>query len=40
MFYYTYVLKSDKDEKLYTGYTKNLKLRPALLNNCKANLTG
>ena len=27
MFYYTYVLKSRKDKKLYTGYTKNLKLR-------------
>ena len=27
MFHYTYVLKSAKDKKLYTGYTKNLKLR-------------
>jgi putative endonuclease len=27
MFYYTYVLKSEKDNKFYTGYTKNLKLR-------------
>ena len=27
MFYYTYILKSSKDGKLYTGYTKNLKLR-------------
>ena len=27
MFYYTYVLKSKKDGKMYTGYTKNLKLR-------------
>lgn len=27
MFYYVYVLKSKKDSKLYTGYTKNLKLR-------------
>ena len=26
-FYYTYVLKSLKDGKNYTGYTKNLKLR-------------
>ncbi len=26
MFYYVYVLRSDKDRKLYTGYTKNLKL--------------
>jgi len=27
MFYYVYVLLSLKDKKLYTGYTKNLKLR-------------
>ena len=27
MFYYTYILKSEKDKKFYTGYTKNLKLR-------------
>jgi putative endonuclease len=27
MFYYVYVLKSNKDKKFYTGYTKNLKLR-------------
>ena len=25
--FYTYVLHSEKDGKLYTGYTKNLKLR-------------
>jgi putative endonuclease len=25
--FYTYVLLSKKDNKLYTGYTKNLKLR-------------
>jgi len=25
--YYTYVLKSEADGNLYTGYTKNLKLR-------------
>ena len=25
--FYTYVLRSNKDSKLYTGYTKNLKLR-------------
>jgi putative endonuclease len=25
--YYTYVLKSRKDGKMYTGYTKDLKLR-------------
>jgi len=27
MWYYTYVLKSEKDGKNYTGYTQNLKLR-------------
>ena len=27
MFYYTFVLKSKKDHKMYTGYTKDLKLR-------------
>ena len=27
MFYYVYVLKSKKDNRFYTGYTKNLKLR-------------
>ncbi len=27
MFYFTYILKSAKDNKFYTGYTKNLKLR-------------
>ena len=27
MWYYVYVLKSQKDGKFYTGYTKNLKLR-------------
>ncbi len=27
MMYYTYVLKSQRDGKFYTGYTKNLKLR-------------
>lgn len=27
MFHYVYVLKSKKDNKFYTGYTKNLKLR-------------
>ncbi|MEK7147136.1 MAG: GIY-YIG nuclease family protein [Patescibacteria group bacterium] len=27
MFYYTHILKSEKDKKFYTGYTKNLKLR-------------
>lgn len=27
MWYFVYVLQSLKDKKLYTGYTKNLKLR-------------
>lgn len=27
MFYYVYVLRSKQDNKFYTGYTKNLKLR-------------
>jgi putative endonuclease len=27
MWYYVYILKSQKDGKYYTGYTKNLKLR-------------
>ncbi len=27
MFYYTYVLRSEKDHMNYVGYTKNLKLR-------------
>lgn len=27
MFYYVYILQSKKDNKFYTGYTKNLKLR-------------
>ena len=31
--YYTYVLQSKKDDKLYTGYTKNLKLRFKQHNN-------
>jgi len=26
-YYYTYILKSLKDNKLYTGYTKNMKVR-------------
>ena len=25
--YYTYILRSEKDNKNYVGYTKNLKLR-------------
>ena len=27
MFYYVYILRSDVDNKFYTGYTKDLKLR-------------
>lgn len=27
MFHFVYVLRSKKDNKFYTGYTKNLKLR-------------
>ncbi len=27
MFYYIYILRSQKDYKFYTGYTKDLKLR-------------
>lgn len=27
MFHFIYVLRFEKDEKFYTGYTKNLKLR-------------
>jgi len=27
MFFYTYVLLSEKDNNFYTGYTENLKLR-------------
>jgi len=33
--YYTYVLQSKKDDKFYVGFTKDLKLRPARLNNAK-----
>ena len=31
--FYTYVLQSERDAKFYTGFTKDLKQRPALLNN-------
>ncbi|MBC8456517.1 MAG: GIY-YIG nuclease family protein [Deltaproteobacteria bacterium] len=31
--FYTYVLRSHKDSNLYVGYTSDLKLRPAQLNN-------
>ena len=33
MYYYTYVLLSERDNKLYTGYTKDLKLRFEQHNN-------
>ncbi len=33
--FYTYVLQSDNDGQFYTGYTTDLKLRPALLNPAK-----
>jgi len=35
--YYTYVLQSEKDNKFYTGYTKNLKLR--FEQHCKGKVT-
>ena len=37
--YYTYVLQSKKDEKLYTGYTKDLKLRLKQHNSGKVKST-
>ena len=33
--YYTYVLQSRKDGQFYTGFTQDLKLRPARLNPAK-----
>ena len=38
-FYYTYVLKSKKDNKLYYEYTKNLKLRIEQHNKGKVEST-
>jgi predicted GIY-YIG superfamily endonuclease len=38
MYYYSYVLQSMHDLNFYTGYTKYLKLRPALLNSAYHNL--
>ena len=35
MFYYIYVLKSEKDGQFYTGYTKDLKDRMHLHNQGK-----
>jgi len=37
--YYTYILKSKKDDKLYVGYTKDLKNRTLLYNNGKVEST-
>ena len=39
MFYYTYVLKSDKGDKLYTGYTNDLRKRLLEHNNGKSKYT-
>ena len=33
MYYFVYVLKSDKDENYYAGYTHDLKKRAVLHNN-------
>jgi len=37
--YYTYILRSNKDNKLYTGYTNNLKLRFELHQKGKVDAT-
>lgn len=39
MFYYTYVLKSEKDSKLYIGYTKDLRKRLIQHNSGKSTYT-
>jgi len=39
MFYYVYVLFSEKDKKYYTGYTENLKLRFDQHNRGRVNST-
>jgi putative endonuclease len=39
MYYYVYVLLSEKDKKLYTGYSNNLKRRIELHNNGKVDST-
>ncbi|MEX2410744.1 MAG: GIY-YIG nuclease family protein [Candidatus Paceibacterota bacterium] len=39
MWYYVYILKSQKDGKFYTGYTKNLKLRFEQHNNREVSST-
>ena len=39
MFYYTYILKSKKDNKLYTGYTNDLRKRLLQHNQGKSTYT-
>lgn len=39
MMYYVYVLRSDKDNNFYTGYTKDLKERVKLHNKGKVKST-
>ena len=39
MYYYVYVLLSEKDNMFYTGYTSNLKERLSLHNNGKVDST-
>ncbi len=39
MFYYTYVLKSKKDGKIYTGFTKDLRKRLEQHNTGKSAYT-
>jgi len=39
MFYYTYILKSKKDGKIYTGYTDDLRKRLSEHNSGKSTYT-
>ncbi|HPI67423.1 MAG TPA: GIY-YIG nuclease family protein [bacterium] len=39
MFYYTYILKSLKDDKLYAGWTDNIKRRIIIHNKGKVEAT-
>ncbi len=39
MFYYIYILKSEKDNGFYTGYTKDLKNRLEMHNSGKVRST-
>ena len=39
MYYYTYVLKSEKDKNFYVGYTNNIKRRLNEHNNGKVKST-